>query len=170
MIFYYLDASAWVKRYYQEAGTTWVQDLFAQGRTIASASLGLIEVMATLARKAKGREIDSSMLAQKMQELEADWERFIQIHMTGEVVDTAKTMAKERALRGADAVHLASALLLRSRLAEDDDKLTVVASDHELQDAAQLSNLDIIDPEEHEVPASPQPEEHVQEDQCCGLI
>ena len=28
MIFYYLDASAWVKRYYQETGTRWVQKLF----------------------------------------------------------------------------------------------------------------------------------------------
>jgi predicted nucleic acid-binding protein len=90
LIFYYVDASAWVKRYYQEVGTTWVQDLFVQNRTIASASLGLIEVMATLARKAKGREINSSMLEQTMQELEADWERFIRIHMTVEVVDIAK--------------------------------------------------------------------------------
>ncbi|MDH3604096.1 MAG: hypothetical protein OEU26_31190 [Candidatus Tectomicrobia bacterium] len=63
MIFYYLDASAWVKRYYQESRTAWVQDLFARNQTIASASLSLIEVMATLARKAKGREIDASMFA-----------------------------------------------------------------------------------------------------------
>lgn len=142
-----------------------MQDLFAQGQTIASASLGLIEVMATLARKAKGREIDPSLLAQKMQELEADWERFIRIQMTSEVVDTAKTVAKERALRGADAVHLASALLLQSRLVEEDNQLTLVASDRELKDAAQSSNLAIIDPEEQEVSPSRQPEEDEQEDQ-----
>jgi predicted nucleic acid-binding protein len=165
LIFYYLDASAWVKRYYQEAGTTWMQDLFAQGQMIASAPLGLIEVIATLVRKAKGREIDPPMLAQKMQELEVDWERFIRIQMTSEVVDTAKTVAKERALRGADAVHLASALLLRSRLVGEDDQLMLVASDRELKDAAQSSNLAIIDPEEQEVPASRQPEEDEQENQ-----
>ena len=28
MIFYYLDASAWVKRYYRESGTDLVQGLF----------------------------------------------------------------------------------------------------------------------------------------------
>lgn len=67
MIFYYLDASAWVKRYYQETGTTWVQDLFAQNQTIACASLGLIEVMATLARKEKAQEIDPSILEQERQ-------------------------------------------------------------------------------------------------------
>jgi len=47
VILYYLDASAWVKRYYQESGTAWMQDLFAHNRTMACASLGLIEVMAT---------------------------------------------------------------------------------------------------------------------------
>jgi predicted nucleic acid-binding protein len=58
VIFYYLDASAWVKRYYEEPGTRWVQELFAQNPTIACATLGLIEVMATLARKQKARDID----------------------------------------------------------------------------------------------------------------
>lgn len=67
MIFYYLDASAWVKRYYQETGTSWVQKLFADNVTMACASLGLVEVMATLARKAKAREIAHSLLTLKRQ-------------------------------------------------------------------------------------------------------
>jgi hypothetical protein len=43
---------------YWEPGTRWGQDLFAQNPTIACASLGPIEVMATLARKRKARDID----------------------------------------------------------------------------------------------------------------
>ena len=73
MIFYYLDASAWVKRYYSELGTRWVQELFAQNPTIGCASLGLIEVTATLARKRKVREIDPLLLERKVQELEEEW-------------------------------------------------------------------------------------------------
>ena len=76
MIFYYLDASAWVKRYYWEPGTRWVQELFAQNPTMACAALGLIEVMATLARKRKAQDIDLLLFAQKVQELEEDWRRF----------------------------------------------------------------------------------------------
>ena len=79
MIFYYLDASAWIKRYYKEMGTDWVQDLFAQNRTMACASLGLVEIMATLARKRKAREISQNRLEQKAQELEEDWECFVQV-------------------------------------------------------------------------------------------
>jgi len=119
VIFYYLDASAWVKRYYWESGTQWVQELFAQNPTIACASLGLIEVMATLARKRKARDIDLLSFEQKVQELEEDWVRFIQIQLTIETMDLAQDLAKNMALRGADAVgcslvnrfHLAASIL-----------------------------------------------------------
>lgn len=150
MIFYYLDASAWVKRYYRETGTTWVQDLFTRNQTIACASLGLIEVMATLARKRKAREIDSSIFQQKSQELTQDWDRFIQIQLTTEVVDIARELAKKEALRGADAVHLASALLLQKHFAEEDDRLVLITSDHELKEVAQSSGVVVIDPDEQE--------------------
>ena len=95
MIVYYLDASAWVKHYYQERGSAWVQNVFAPHRLVASASLGVIEVTATLARKAKGREIDPSMLGNKLRELDEDWARFIQVHMTMDVADMARQLAQE---------------------------------------------------------------------------
>lgn len=150
MIFYYLDVSAWVKRYYQESGTTWVQDLFAHNQVLACASLGLIEVMATLARKGKAREINPSMLEQKAQELEEDWKSFIQVQLSSEAVGIAKQLARELALRGADAVHLSSALLLQKRLTEENDQMILVTSDHELKEAAQSSGLAVIDPDEQE--------------------
>ncbi len=93
MIFYYLDASAWVKRYYEEAGTTWMQSLFAQGHTIASSSLGFVEVMATLARKHKAQEITDSLLQEKTGELEIDWDNFIQIQLTSEAAGIAAALA-----------------------------------------------------------------------------
>ena len=54
------------------------EELFAQNPTMACASLGLIEVVATLARKRKARDIDLLSFEQKMQALEEDWGRFIQ--------------------------------------------------------------------------------------------
>jgi predicted nucleic acid-binding protein len=148
VIFHYLDASAWAKRYYQETGTRWVQDLFTGSRAIACASLGLIEVIATLARKRKAGEIDPLLSEQKARELEEDWRSFIQVQLTAEAVDKARDLARESALRGADAVHLASALLLQSRFAQDDDQLIFITADHELKQAAQASGLVVIDPNE----------------------
>ena len=148
MIFYYLDASAWIKRYYREMGTGWVQNLFAQNRTMACASLGLVEIIATLARKRKAREISQSRLEQKAQELEEDWECFVQVQLTNEVVDSAKNLAKRLALRGADSIHLASALLLQRHFAEEDDQLLMVTSDRELKEAARSFDLVVVDPDE----------------------
>jgi len=147
VIFYYLDASAWVKRYYQETGTIWVQDLFARNQVMACASLGVIEVMATLARKRKAREISPPMFEEKTRELEEDWKRFIHVQLTVEAVEIARSSARELALRGADAVHLASALLLQRRLATEDDRLIFVASDRELREAAQASGMIVVDPD-----------------------
>ncbi|MFO0795626.1 MAG: type II toxin-antitoxin system VapC family toxin [Candidatus Brocadiaceae bacterium] len=92
MSLYYLDASAWVKRYYKEDGTTWVQELFNRNQIMACASLGMIEVMATLSRKRRSREITPSQFRQKSRELENDWELFIQIQMTNEIVSLAKEL------------------------------------------------------------------------------
>lgn len=146
MILYYLDASAWVKRYYLEDGTIWVQTLFSHNQIMTCATLGMIEVMATLSRKRKAREITISQFKQKALELEDDWERFIKIQMTYEVVHVAKELTKKLALRGSDAVHLSSALLLQKRFTEKDDQLLMVACDHELIEAAKSSGLRVLDP------------------------
>jgi len=150
MIFYYLDASAWVKRYYLEVGTAWLYSLFGTHPVVACSSLGLVEVMATLARKRKANEIDNSAFEQKIRELEEDWKNFIQIHFVARVVDRAKEATKRYALRGADAVHLASALLLADRFVDADDRLIFITSDQELKKAVLSSGLETIDPEELE--------------------
>jgi len=152
VIFYYLDASAWVKHYYRELGTTWLHDLFShdEDRALVCSSLGVVEVTATLARKRKAREISTVAFGRKTSELTDDWMRIIEVQFTAEVVEIARELAGKLALRGADAVHLASALLLQERFEEESDQLIIVASDHELKQAAQESGLVVIEPEEQE--------------------
>ena len=150
MIFYYLDASAWVKRYYWESGTDTVQGLFETEHKLACASLGFVEMMATLARTRKARGVDSAAFEQKSVELESDWERFIQIQLSAEAVELAKVVARRLALRGADAIHLASALILQERFVDEDDRLILVTSDRELKEAGEISGLIVMNPEEGE--------------------
>jgi hypothetical protein len=59
---FYLDSSPWVKRYYQERGSDRVQELFAADDGLACSALGVVEVVATLARQCKGGEIASADL------------------------------------------------------------------------------------------------------------
>ena len=63
LIVYYLDASAWVSYYYQERASAWnssgVSGSSSAGRLLF---VRYDIICADLARKAKGREIDPSML------------------------------------------------------------------------------------------------------------
>lgn len=154
MTFYYIDASAWVKCYYKETGTVWMQNFLLRGEPLACSYLGVVEVIATFARKHKAGEINASELSEKEAALEEDWNSFIQIQLTAEVMEFARETAKNLALRGADAVHLASAIFLQRRLAPTEG-LVLITSDQELKLAAQLSGLAVIDPDEEETLASP---------------
>jgi predicted nucleic acid-binding protein len=82
MMIYYLDSSVWVKRYFQENGTDWVQNLFIQYQKFACSSLGLVEVSATLARRTKPTKNTGYENDQIMQNIEQDWKRFIHIRLT----------------------------------------------------------------------------------------
>lgn len=150
MIFYYLDASAWVKRYCLETGSPWVGEFFGQQQRIACAALGYVEVTATLARKSKAQEMAAPAFEEKLQELRDDWSRFFQVKVTDEVTDLAVDLARNLALRGADAVHLAAALWFRGLLSAEEDQLVFVASDRELKNGARSSGLEVVDPEEQE--------------------
>lgn len=150
MIFYYLDASAWVKRYYQEEGTSQVEALFQNGDHMACATLGVVEVMATLARKANARDIEPTILGQVFARVQEDWAQFVQIQLSGSVLGLALTLARDLALRGADLVHLASALALQRHLIGPEHRLIMVTSDHELLEAARASGLTVMDPIQEE--------------------
>jgi predicted nucleic acid-binding protein len=148
MIFYYLDSSAWVKRYFLENGTDLIQDLFIQNQKLACASLGLIEVVSTLARRTRTSKETDYEISQVMQNIRKDWKEFICIHLTSEVLNIAKDIAYNQALRGADAVHLASALVLQKRFIENNDQLIFVTADYELKTASEALNILTIDPNE----------------------
>lgn len=152
MIFYYPDSSAWVKRYVEELGTPLVQLLFAENSFFACAPLGLIEVMATLARKGKALGSSQLTIEQQSQALHEDWQFFVKVQFTGDVINRASDIAKSLALRGADAIHLASALELQQRFTDPADQLIFVTSDTELLRAAQVSGLTVVDPMQSPAP------------------
>jgi hypothetical protein len=148
MTLHYLDASAWVKRYCREAGSVFIRHLFHQNSLLGCATLGVIEVSATLSRKRRAGEMDPTLLEDARRRLQLDWSRFYRVELSAAVMETALRVTAAWALRGADAVHLASALVLRDRLALGADQFTVVSSDWELKEAARKTDLTVVDPEE----------------------
>ena len=136
MRFLYLDASAWVKRYYREHGSEQVHQLFSGEDARVCSVLGLVEVVATLARKCKAQEITRVDFEAKIAEIERDWRHFVQVELTLNGLDQAKDAAARFALRRADAVHFAALQSLQQRLSNSDHQVILVASDRELREAA----------------------------------
>jgi len=108
---FYLDSSAWVKRYVQELGSTWVHSLFDRRQRIACSTLGYLEAVAALSRR-----LPDAGLARVEPWLQTDWRNMARLPITGEVMDRAVELARQYKLRGADAVHLATALGLQKTL------------------------------------------------------
>lgn len=151
MIAHYLDSNAWVKRYCRELGSGWVAQFVARGPRLACATLGLIEVVATLARKGKAGELSPDALRSKLAQARKDWRAFAEVRLTSEVAELALEVAQNHALRGADAIHLASAISLRRTLPGRQDGVVIVTSDQELANAAGQLGITVLDPEQAEM-------------------
>jgi predicted nucleic acid-binding protein len=145
---YYLDSSAWVKRYFDEAGSSRVRQLFAQHETLGCSPLGLIEIGSTMARKRTAGEVKPEEFEGKRTSLLKDWRHFLRMEMTAAVVERALDASDTHGLRGADSVHLASALILKEELELESQEFTFVTSDRELKVAAERAGLLVIDPQQ----------------------
>jgi predicted nucleic acid-binding protein len=142
-VLYYLDASAWVRRYFAEAGSAWMRTLFQREVTLASTPLGYIEVVATLARRSR----PGASLPALQTQLRTEWEDMLQFEISTTVYDRALWMALDQKLRGADAIHLAAAQQLRDQTAARHSlDFVLVTSDGDLLQAARNLQLAVTNP------------------------
>jgi predicted nucleic acid-binding protein len=134
----YLDASALVKRYVAEAGSTDVAAAIAAARLLATAVISRAEVTAALAKAVRLGFATRNAAAAGLADFEADWPDLIRLEVSETVVARAASVAWQQGLRGCDAVHLASALQWQEALG---NPVTVATYDRELWRGAQTSGL-----------------------------
>ena len=139
----YFDTSALVKRYVAEPDSPAVLDLWERTVLIAASQLLYAEMSATLARKRREQPGSALLLNQVEQAFRDDWATLYRIPIDDEINRRVDDLLTRRALRGADAVHLASALLLRD-LAED--AVHFACADGTLVDAARAEGLQVQPP------------------------
>lgn len=139
----YFDSSALVKRYVAEAGRETVDALIEKCRIGAVSRLAYVEVLAALYRRRATMPVDDAGFAAGVAAFREDWRGFAVAEMTGTALEQVERVIERHRLRGADSIHLATALWLR-RLALAD--LVMVAADSELLAAARKEGLAVIDP------------------------
>ena len=142
---YYLDSSALVKRYAAESGSDKVAALVESDEKIAVSWLALPEALSAVARRAKGGSISVEVLDSIRTQLHRDMQRFMTVEVCGAPVDGIEMLIARHALRGADSIHLSTALWL-SKAARS--PVVFVASDNELLTAARVEKLKILNPSE----------------------
>ena len=144
---YYLDSSAWIKRYFEEPGSGWIINLFVSQDVLAASIFGYVEVAASLSRQTAQRHtIGQASMANVRNAFEAHWRNLLKIDVDHSMFQNAADLAWKTRLKGADAVHLAAANTLRNNLAARSISLVFITSDSELNTAALSLNLSVIDP------------------------
>ena len=147
---FYFDSSALVKRYSVEAGTKFVIDLMrpsAKNRFYL-AKITEIEVCSTISRKRKGLRISPKTADKTLTRFRRTFSaNFNPIDLTDGIIIEAIRLTDIYALRGYDAVQLATALTAnRKRLKENLSALIFVSADNELNKAAQIEGLAVENP------------------------
>lgn len=137
----YLDPSAWVKRYVRESGSAWVHPLFDSGERSASSALGYLEVVAALPRRLPEPNWTSLEL-----QFDADWQEMARLPVTSDLIYRAAGLTRQYKLRGADVLHLATALDLQTTLTATGESVVLVAADAELLTSAQAAGLPVENP------------------------
>lgn len=105
----YFDASAFVKLLVDEPGSDLADALWDGCDAALSSRLAYPEVRAALAASARNHDLTDSELSQAERDWESYWAATRPVELTAAVEQDAGRLTKLHALRGADAVHLASA-------------------------------------------------------------
>ncbi|HYE33994.1 type II toxin-antitoxin system VapC family toxin [Methylocaldum sp.] len=137
----YLDSSAIVKLYVDEAFSIEVETLFRGADQVLCHGIGYIEVRAALAAARRFGRIDPADYQAIVSDFRGDWSSYSTLGLDDKLTERAAELAEGFALRGYDSVHLASAD--RVRLARPG--MTFISFDKALNQAAKLLGLSLPD-------------------------
>jgi predicted nucleic acid-binding protein len=133
----YFDSSALVKLVVEEQGSEVASALWDGCDAALSSRLAHPEVCAALAAAHRNHDLDDDGLATAVRDWAQFWAAVRPVEFTRGVGRHAGDLARRRALRGADAVHLASALAIDAR------DLVVAVWDRRLHDGARAEELTV---------------------------
>lgn len=136
----YLDASAVVKLYVRETGSREVKKLARESAALATSVVAYAETRAAFARLMREGMTVEKRHHERLQQFNSDWESFMRIELGHALARIAGELAEAYALRGFDAVHLASALWLNDT---SGGKLRFAAYDARLRTAAERAGLPV---------------------------
>lgn len=135
----YLDTSAILKRYFQESFSEYVESKWNQAAAVVSSSVAYAETMATMYRKKKETGLEDNIIQEARDTFKKDWNSFIRVEVTKDLNHYVDKVLQKHFLRGFDAIHLASALMIHERFPLN---FFFACFDQRLNQAAKLESLE----------------------------
>jgi uncharacterized protein len=133
----YLDTSALVKLYLAEAESEAVHEAVEGAERVATSTVAYAEALAAFARREGIGDLDEAGARRATEMLDRDWRGYVRLAVSNILANRAGEMAERYALRGFDAIHLASA----SRLGERVSDVYFLAFDDRLMEAAREASV-----------------------------
>ena len=153
MYYFYLDASALVKRYTRESGSDKMLFLFRNVplARLSCLTIGAMEVFWICVRKRNDGRITDHQFERAVMHLRREvinnQSNFRKISVTDSLVWDSMDLIETHSLNSVDAMVLRSALNIAAELRSTDDTLVLVASDQRLLRAARTEGWQIFNPE-----------------------
>jgi predicted nucleic acid-binding protein len=136
----YFDTSSLIKFIIREIGSEETRNIWSLSNEKVSSHLTRTEMHSALMRKVREGNVLASAVPAHLGALDRLFADVILIDITSDVIDASCELVKEFPLKSADAIHLATALMVRADLFSSSDK--------KLWAAASESGIAVTDPTE----------------------
>jgi uncharacterized protein len=136
----YIDTSALVKRYIQEANSGDVVTLLGQADLAGSILLTRVEMASAFSKAARMKWLDPQAAEVSWKDFLVHWRSFSRLVVTQPLTDRASRLVWDYGLRAYDATHLAAALLWQETL---ETPVILATYDRELWQAGKKAGLSV---------------------------
>ncbi|MFC1895180.1 type II toxin-antitoxin system VapC family toxin [Thermodesulfobacteriota bacterium] len=139
----YLDTSALVKRYFREPYSDEIVSRWKSATHIVTSFVAYAETMASMYRKKREGDLADTLIREIVDSFNRDWESFIRVEVNDELNAYINRLVQGHPVRGFDAIHLASAMVIHERIPED---FVFACFDDRLARAARSEGLETFPP------------------------
>lgn len=116
----YLDTSALVKLYVTEEGSNLISEYARQSLLVATSRVAYAEARAAFARAWREGVLDEAAYREVVSNFKEEWPAFFTLDVSDPVLQRLDALIDTYPLRGFDALHLASTLVLSRRIDQEE--------------------------------------------------